>query len=176
MSHLWRSHITHMMESCHTYDVVVSHIWRRRVLSRNESRRTYERIMSHIGISLQHVWRSHVIYKNKSCDTHGWVMSHIWLSHAACMREACHRYREKSDLKYLDLEIYRVFPIDSFSNGDSDYTRGKWYANWEFPWKCDWYTRELPWKRVGCFRSRIYFKSDLLRSWHVTHMNESCHT
>jgi len=46
------SHATHMNESCHTYEWVMSHIW-----------------------------MSHVTPMNKSCHTHEWVMSHTWMSH-----------------------------------------------------------------------------------------------
>jgi len=49
MSHIWMSHVTHMNDSCHTY----------------------ERVMSHI-------WTSHVTHMNESCHTYEWVMSHIW--------------------------------------------------------------------------------------------------
>jgi len=36
---------------------------------------------------------------------------------------------------------------------------------WGLPRKRVWYVRELPWKHVGNFGSRNYFKSDLLRPW-----------
>ena len=55
MSHIWMSHVTHMNESCHTYEWVMSHIW-----------------------------MSHVTHTNESCHTYDWVMSHIWIIHATC--------------------------------------------------------------------------------------------
>jgi len=59
-SHLWMSHTTHMIASCHTL---------------NASCHTYEWVMSHI-------WMSHVTHTNESCHTCEWAMSHIWMSHA----------------------------------------------------------------------------------------------
>ena len=47
MSHTWTSHVTHMNESCHTYERVMSHIWTSHVTHMNESCHTYERVMSH---------------------------------------------------------------------------------------------------------------------------------
>ena len=64
MSHIWMSHVTHMNESCHTYEWVMSHIWMSHVTHMNESRHTYEWVMSHI-------WMSHVTYMNESCHTSG---------------------------------------------------------------------------------------------------------
>ena len=55
------SHVTHMNESCHTYEWVMSHIW-----------------------------MSHVTHMKESCHTYEWAMSHIWMSHATRMNESCH--------------------------------------------------------------------------------------
>jgi len=51
MSHIWMSHVTHMNESCHTYEWVMSHIWMSLVTHMNESCHTYEWVMSHIWMS-----------------------------------------------------------------------------------------------------------------------------
>ena len=93
MSHIWMSHVTHMNESCHTYEWVMSHIWMRHVTNMNESCHTYECVMSHI-------WMSHVTHMNESCQTYEWVMSHIWMTHSgllfkkdnAPVPESCHTY------------------------------------------------------------------------------------
>jgi len=74
------SHVTHMNESCHTYEwVVVSHIWMsRRVTHMNESCHTYEWVV------VSHIWMSRrVTHMNESsCHTYEWVIvSHIWMSH-----------------------------------------------------------------------------------------------
>jgi len=85
MSHIWMSHVTHMSESCHTYEWVTSHIWMSHVTHMNESCHTYEWVMSHI-------WISNINDMNKLCQTYKWgmheschtcdyVMSHIWALH-----------------------------------------------------------------------------------------------
>jgi len=75
------SHVTHMNESCHTYERVMSHVWMRHVTRMNESCRTYEWDMSHI-------WTSHVAHMNESCHTYERVMSHIRMSHVTHMNES----------------------------------------------------------------------------------------
>jgi len=42
VSYMWMSHFTHMNESCHTYEWVMSHIWMSHVTHMNESCHTYE--------------------------------------------------------------------------------------------------------------------------------------
>jgi len=56
------SHVTHMNESCHTYEWVMSHIW-----------------------------MSHVTHMNESCHTYEWVMSPMWMSYvwAPCEWVTC---------------------------------------------------------------------------------------
>ena len=46
MSHIWMSHVTHMNESCHTYEWLMSHIWMSHVAHMNESGHTCEWVMS----------------------------------------------------------------------------------------------------------------------------------
>jgi len=108
------SHVTHMNESCHTYERVMSHIWTSHVTHMNESCHTFERVMSHI-------WMSHVTHMNtsryalahrvyESCHTcrmmrhdvfisvtwHLWVIScvnenesrHVLMNHIICWRNA----------------------------------------------------------------------------------------
>ena len=60
MSHIWMSHVTHMVESYHSYEWVMSHTW-----------------MSHVT----HIWMSHVTHMDVSCHTYGWVVSLMWMSH-----------------------------------------------------------------------------------------------
>jgi len=69
MSQTWMSHVTHMNESCHTYEWVMSHIWMSHVTQVVDSCHTYELVISHI-------WMSHVTHMNESCHTYAWVMSH----------------------------------------------------------------------------------------------------
>jgi len=66
MSQLWMSHVTHMNESCHTYECVTS---KSCVMSRT--------------------WMSHVTYIDESCHTYKWV---IWMSHVTHMNESWRTY------------------------------------------------------------------------------------
>jgi len=70
MSHIWMSHVTHMHESCHTYELVMSHIWMSHVTHMNESCHTYEWVKSNI-------WMSHVTHMNESCHTYEWVIPYM---------------------------------------------------------------------------------------------------
>jgi len=80
------SDVTHTIESCLTYDWVMSHIWMS-VSPIRMSHVTHEWVMSHI-------WLSHVTHKIESCHTYEWVMSHIRLNHVTHMTESCHTYDE----------------------------------------------------------------------------------
>ena len=57
MSQVWMSHATHIDESCHTHEWVMSHTW-----------------ISHVP----HISMSHAKHMNESCHTYEGVMSHIW--------------------------------------------------------------------------------------------------
>jgi len=76
MSHMWMCHVTHMTESCHTYEytwrLVKAYRWWS--IHMFESCHTYEWVMPHI-------WTSHVTHMNESCHTCEWVMSHMWMRH-----------------------------------------------------------------------------------------------
>ena len=50
MSHIWMSHVTHMNESCHTYEWVMSHIWMSHVAHITKSCHT--RTERHTGLIL----------------------------------------------------------------------------------------------------------------------------
>jgi len=72
MLQIWRSHVTHlidvssrftltgMIQSCHTYEVVMSHIWWSRVINMKESCHTYKS------------------YVKESCHTHDMNSSYMW--------------------------------------------------------------------------------------------------
>ena len=83
MSQLWMSHVTHMNESCHTYQWVMSQLWMSHVTHTNESCHTYRWVMSQL-------WMSHVTHTNESCHTYRWVMSQIWMSHVT--HTSCHTH------------------------------------------------------------------------------------
>jgi len=71
---IWISHhISHINESCLTYQWVMSHISMSHVSHINESCLTYQWVMSHI-------WISHVSHINESCLTYQWVKPDVWRS------------------------------------------------------------------------------------------------
>jgi len=72
MSHISMTHVTHIHDSCHTYQ------W---------SCHTYQRVMSHILMT--HV--THII--NESCRACEWSVSHMWMSLVARMNAQCHTHR-----------------------------------------------------------------------------------
>jgi len=73
ISHIWMSHVS----SCDTFQRVISQICKRHVTHIHESCHTYEWVMSlSQGISLH----SNVV-GDTSCNSYTWVMSHIWMSH-----------------------------------------------------------------------------------------------
>ena len=74
MSYIRMSHVTHMNESCHTYEWVMAHIWMGHV--------THEWVIPHIWLShVTHALLSHVTHIYESCHTCDWIMPHTWLSH-----------------------------------------------------------------------------------------------
>ena len=76
------SHVTHMNDSC----------------------RTYEWVMSRISMN-------HVAHMNESCHTYEWVVSHIWLSHVTYMSGICdvpHTYRNTCRFRLVRSSSRRV--------------------------------------------------------------------
>jgi len=68
---IWICHVTHMHESCRTYEWVKSHVWMSHVTRVDEPCHTY-------GWAMSHIWMSHVTHMHESCHTHEWIMSHVW--------------------------------------------------------------------------------------------------
>ena len=58
MSHMWMSHVTHVNESCHTCEGVMSHIWMSHGAQMDGSWRAKEWVMSHIYTPSSHVTHS----------------------------------------------------------------------------------------------------------------------
>ena len=130
MSHISKSHVTHMSESCHIYERVMSHIWIShattdavRLWYFDDCTDTYQWVMSHL-------WVSHVTHMSESChirervmshkwlrqattdaarlwsfddctDIYQWVMSYIWMSHVTNMHESCHIYERVMSLIWI---------------------------------------------------------------------------
>jgi len=92
MSHIWKSHVTHMNEACHTYAWVMSqyeyihplssfnsHMWMSHVTHRSKSCHACECVMSHV--SMWHMWKIHFTHMDESMSTREWILWHIWMSH-----------------------------------------------------------------------------------------------
>ena len=96
------SHVTHVDESCHTCEWVMSHMWMSHVTHDNESCHTCEWVMSltHVDESchtcawvMSHMTMSHVTHVNESCHTCEWVMSQMWMSHVTHVNESFHTWQ-----------------------------------------------------------------------------------
>jgi len=112
-SHVWKSHVMHMNESCHTYVWVMSRCARRwcSFLLRpgTGSLRVWHICMSHVTPVIEsfhtckeschayrwvvsRTWMSHVTHMTESCHAYEWVMSHIWMGCITRMNESCLAY------------------------------------------------------------------------------------
>jgi len=78
MPHLWMRHVTHMIESCHTYEYITACTRMRHVRSTNESW-----VTSHIGIRhVIHIYRRMSdITRSKMTHEHVYEMTHSRVSH-----------------------------------------------------------------------------------------------
>ena len=81
--------ITHMHESGHTYEWVMSRTWKSRVTHMNESCHAYE----HIARPVLARDMSFVTHLNESYHTHEWVVWHTWMSHVPHTNESCPTYK-----------------------------------------------------------------------------------
>jgi len=152
-SHICMSHVTHMNESCHTYESVMSHTyawvtwhkWMSHVTHMNQSCHTYDWVMSHIR-------KSHVTHMNQSCHTYDWVTSHICLSHVSRIK-SCETQVSES---FHTCECNTLYPILSMWMPDIVYD-----SQWVIP-------------RMS--------HATHMSQWVIPHMerlicvNESCHT
>jgi hypothetical protein len=106
MPHIWMSHVTHMNESCHTYEWVMSHM--------KELCCTYECIiLTYEEVSifawrgwyfpcLSLMWTQHAAHMNEWCHTCEWVMSHIWICHAVHANVSWARHVWMSYVAHMD--------------------------------------------------------------------------
>jgi len=110
MSHIWKSHITHVQKLCNTWLRLVGSLkwlvsfakepyqrddilWRMHISRVNEDYYTCEwrllhmwmKITTHVKGITPRIWR-------ESCHTCGKVISHICRSHAIYMKESCYTY------------------------------------------------------------------------------------
>ena len=92
----WMSHVTHMNESCHTYEWVMSHTWMSHVTHMNETQHTSEWVMLHIWMRLSTL-------PNESCYTYEWDSAHFRMSHVSHMNKARH---EAEWVPYISSPFY----------------------------------------------------------------------
>ena len=87
MSHAWgiKDYVTHMNDSCHKNDWVMTHIWMSYVTRMKSSRRSNK-------CATSHVWRSHVTEINTSRYTHECVTSHTWMHFGTRIKLTRHTY------------------------------------------------------------------------------------
>ena len=98
--HVWMSHVSCKIESCLTYEWVMSHthmniwtyeshvrhVWMSHDSRMDESCLTYEwvDVMSHCSMyEHMNIRISRTSRLNESCLTYGWVMSRVWMSHVS---------------------------------------------------------------------------------------------
>jgi len=131
--------VTHMNESCHSYEWVMSHIWMTHanesgthmndscmshVTHMNESCHSYEWVMSHIWISLVN---ESVTNMN---DSYEWVMSHIWIS------ASYHTYECVKSHVWMSHVIFR----ECVREYERDVTHSRvWHGMWVSSWMWAWY-------------------------------------
>jgi len=98
-THSYICDTTHVTQtSCHTHERVTSHIKRshgtglnNHVTHMNESCHTYEWVMTYQNRQIDVLCHTY-----ESSDTSGWVMSHVWMSHVTHMNESCDTYVNES--------------------------------------------------------------------------------
>jgi len=182
MSRIRMSHVSHMNESCHTYEEVIR-MRRRQNCVRSLSVRKSQRSSAS--------WMGHVTHVNASCHIYEWIMSYIW-------KVMPHIWKSQVHMKESKLHI---------DNEDFLLILNQWWdANKMrvFVWcncgathsclRCHAFTNviELIWKRksrsLSMRRSQrssaswmgyvtyIKWVMSRIRMSHVTHTNESCHT
>jgi len=129
--------MSHMKESCRTYEWVMPRIWMSYSAHMNWSCRRYEyfvsrefdadsnilRVMSHIWMS--HVtcmnmschakWR-HATHINESCHVYEPVMSHMWMHHAKLRAQNTSSHRTPSFVTHAKLAT--IESLISFSADD----------------------------------------------------------
>jgi len=84
MSHVGKSHSTHIKESYNTYDAVTLHIWMNHVIDMHESCDTYESVMYLRKEAIEWAVGDECVitHTNESCHTYEWVYSiHTIKSH-----------------------------------------------------------------------------------------------
>jgi len=90
-----------MSRVCSSLDM--SHIWRSHVARLNESCRTYEGVISSHVAHMKESYRSHVARLNESCRTYEEVISQTWRSHAGMSQvtRLSHKPQRPNGVSYI---------------------------------------------------------------------------
>ena len=149
--------VTHMNESCHTCEWVMSHIWMSHVTHVNESCHACEWITYTYAWVKSHMGMSHVTHMNASRYTRGWVTSHIWMRHMSHTNESYH-----------ELKVW--------SHGREKKTLARVMSHIGMSESCHTWMSHFTHMNVN--KSCHTYKWVIAHLWmsHVTHMDESCHT
>jgi len=107
--------VTHMNDSCHISEYVMSHIWMSHITHLTESCHPLEWDISHI-------WMSHFKHLSESCQTSEWVMSNIWMSHVMIRTV---KIRLAHDRNRTDVTG------DAHLGADTNTTTPRWYQHWD---------------------------------------------
>jgi len=187
MSHIWISHVWHVIESRHprTYTAldagvskpkdfsawVTSHVRMGRVTHINEARHAYERIVWHI-------WVSHLTHINKQCHAPLQPHSHlltakgfVQMSHVTHMNESYRTYEWvmshiwTSHVTDLDSLRHSRVKAERFVYKCNVVVYGLWHSTY-----CTSHVTHMN----GSYYTYEWVMSHIWMS-HVTHTNESCH-
>jgi len=149
MPHTWLRHVTHVTESRHTCDWVMSHL-SIATFTNCESKKPNLR-------ELCHIWN--------------WVMSHMWLSHVTYVTESCHTCDVSPspivNTTHQSCERYATFVTESCHTCD-----------WVTSHMCLSHVTHVMFHHHQLSTLHTKFARDMPHLWlrHVTHVTESCHT
>jgi len=178
VSHMWNSHVTHVNESCHRWETVMSRM----------------RLTSQWGkswMSRVTIWMSHVTHVEQSCHACEWVMSHIWISHVTFVNESCHTCKWGSGKQSMCAKCHtrgwavschtykRVMPhiwtshvtqknshVTRMNESRPTSERGTWHV-------CMSHV-SYEWVMSHMNESCLLWMSHVSYEWVMSHMNESC--
>jgi len=173
MSHMGMSHITHMNQSCHMYECVMSHT-DQNVGCLYISARTHTHARTHTNkrIYMLHIWMRRVTHMDESCHTYRWVISHVWMSHVTHTNESWH-----TQIKIVacrsTLGARTHTHTHTHTHMQASYMNESCHT---YEWGChahEWGCHTYEWAM-----SHTCFTHEYIITWmsHVIHMNASCHT
>ena len=175
MSHIWMSHVTHMNESCHTYEWVMSHIWMSHTTHMNASTsHTYEWVMFHIWMSHVthmnescHTWmRQHVTHMNKSCHTHEWNIPDITATNKKHTATPCNTLQHTA----THCNTHECVNISRIWMSHATHTDTASNHTYEWVTPHTWMRHNITHMNESC-HAHEWNIPDILRMSHATHMN-----